>query len=127
MLSVDHPILKNHIVFDTCMLPGLAWIDLIYQWFAENEFAYRLLKLKNLTIYRPLIVNDSLSVRLHFQAINNGNDRWDIQVTGSDSQGNRGMDETVYVTAEMHRVKPATYTEKAKVVEIPTLARKPFL
>ncbi|QMT25920.1 beta-ketoacyl synthase N-terminal-like domain-containing protein [Bacillus velezensis] len=124
VLSVDHPILKNHIVFDTCMLPGLAWIDLIYQWFAENEFAYRLLKLKNLTIYRPLIVNDSLSVRLHFQAINNGNDRWDIQVTGSDSQGNRGMDETVYVTAEMHRVKPATYTEKAKVVEIPTLARE---
>lgn len=35
-ISLDHPIMKGHKVFGEAVLPGLAYIDLIYQVFRNT-------------------------------------------------------------------------------------------
>lgn len=124
VLSVDHPILKNHVVFEQSTLPGMAWIDLLYQWCKEADLPYRLLELKNLIILRPLIVSDSLPVKLTIRAQPEGNDCWVIQVTGSTVTSEHGAEASLYVSAEMHSCNPTAYTEIADIGEVAGLARE---
>ena len=55
LISINHPILKNHKVYGQALLPGLAYIDMLYQFFRENGHDYTELELRNLSIYNPLI------------------------------------------------------------------------
>ncbi|MCI4059882.1 hypothetical protein MMK25_29115, partial [Bacillus cereus] len=56
-ISINNPIMSNHKVYGQALLPGLAYIDLIYQVFQEHGYAYQELELKNLTIFYPLIAD----------------------------------------------------------------------
>ena len=68
-LTADHPIFANHKAYGQELLPGVAWIDLLFQWFKEAGFHPKTLALKNLSIYRPLTVMESQATNLSLEAV----------------------------------------------------------
>ncbi|MEV0689369.1 SDR family NAD(P)-dependent oxidoreductase [Streptomyces sp. NPDC050388] len=101
-------VLDGHRVYGRRLLPGLAWIDLLYGCFAETTtgLAYRELSLRDVTIYRPLAVDADGSVEIRVEARAETPDTWRITVTDAVAQGSGpgpGPVATPYVTAEMHR------------------------
>ncbi|MEE8056697.1 MAG: SDR family NAD(P)-dependent oxidoreductase [Pseudomonadales bacterium] len=112
-ISIDHPIIKNHQAYGQELLPGLAWIDLLYQWFDEIGMSHDTLELKHLSIYRPLIVSQSSPVELKIEALEETS-YWKLTVSdlsASDSQS------PLYITAEMHRVEPIDFDEVINLEE----------
>ncbi|MFG3014161.1 SDR family NAD(P)-dependent oxidoreductase [Streptomyces cinerochromogenes] len=106
-LHPAHPVLDHHRVHGRRLLPGLAWIDLLYRCFAETGEAPEGLELRNLTIHRPLAVDDT-AVDLRIEARRDTADSW--RVEAGDGAGR-------CITAEMHRVAPVSYDERARVPE----------
>ncbi|MFF0836623.1 MULTISPECIES: SDR family NAD(P)-dependent oxidoreductase [unclassified Streptomyces] len=106
-LGPVHPVLDHHRVYGRRLLPGLAWIDLLYRCFAESGAACEGLELRNLSIYRPLAVDDSV-LDIRIEARRDTADSWRIEASDADGR---------YVTAEMHRVAPTSYDEHARVPE----------
>ncbi|NQX71853.1 polyketide synthase dehydratase domain-containing protein [Paenibacillus alba] len=106
-LTRNHPLMKNHKVFNVEVLPGLSYIDMIYQMFRANGYIYRELELRNLTIYKPLLIgNDNQeTILLHCHVI--GNDVWQVTVERSTS-----LEKVLYATAKMHRVPIHEFTER---------------
>ncbi|GAA3625081.1 beta-ketoacyl synthase N-terminal-like domain-containing protein [Flavivirga jejuensis] len=100
-INIDNPIIKNHRVNEQFVLPGLAYIDIIYQLFRENRYNYSNFTLSNLSIYKPLIVTPSTSVRLHIKCKKTKKGYWGIRINGI-TEGNPSSKLTEYLTAEMH-------------------------
>ncbi|MGW0563119.1 SDR family NAD(P)-dependent oxidoreductase [Streptomyces sp. NPDC003016] len=99
-------VLDGHRVYGRRLLPGLAWIDLLYGCFAEvtTGFAHRELSLRDVTIYRPLAVDADGAVEIRVEARAETPDTWRITVTDAPAQGpGAGPVATPYVTAGMHR------------------------
>ncbi|UJF34764.1 polyketide synthase dehydratase domain-containing protein [Paenibacillus hexagrammi] len=84
LIGTDNPILGNHKVFGQALLPGLAYIDMLYQLFRENGFDYRELELRDVTIYNPLIVEHDRSVMLHVQVAEVQKGQWKIRIEGQE-------------------------------------------
>ena len=68
IISINDPILKNHKAYGQELLPGLAYIDLLYQFFRERCYDYKELELRKVSIYQPLIVGEDYVVRLFVQS-----------------------------------------------------------
>ena len=105
-LTIEHPIIKNHMVFEQNLLPGLAYIDMLYQ-LAQDGLGmdYDKHSLKHLTIYNPLIVEKDRPVRLEI-LFNKVSDYWNITVQGTetDTHGN-SLPEKLYITAKFYEEK----------------------
>lgn len=102
LLSIDHPVLKNHKAYGHELLPGLAYIDMLYQTFREHGHDYRALELRNLTIYQPLTVNPEHPVMIQLLCEETTDGRWQVRVEG-EAQSDETGGKTVYAAAEMHR------------------------
>lgn len=104
----NNPILKNHIVSGNHLLPGLAYIDLIYQCLNAQQFDVCAFELRDLTIHQPLMTTgtDTLPVTI---AIDSSDARlWVVSVTSAntntDSSNNTGAAATKpvkYATAKL--------------------------
>lgn len=104
----NNPILKNHIVSGNHLLPGLAYIDLIYQCLNAQQFDVYAFELRDLTIHQPLMTtgSDTLPVTV---AIDSSDARlWVVSVTSAntntDSSKNMGAAATKpvkYATAKL--------------------------
>ncbi|MEA5576032.1 SDR family NAD(P)-dependent oxidoreductase [Anabaena sp. UHCC 0451] len=102
IINASHPIIKNHQAYGQALLPGLAYIDLLYQFFREHGHSFEALELRNLSIYRPLIVNQGASLRLLLQADEVSKGLWSIQLQDwpqGDSQV--ATESLLYIKAEM--------------------------
>ncbi|WP_373855388.1 SDR family NAD(P)-dependent oxidoreductase, partial [Desulfocucumis palustris] len=90
-------------VYGQTLLPGLAYIDMLYQ-LAKDAMGldYRKYCLKRLSIYNPLIVTEERSVKLiiYFDKTPRC---WNITVEDgeADKQGNLSKNK-LYITAELH-------------------------
>ncbi|WP_190093446.1 SDR family NAD(P)-dependent oxidoreductase [Streptomyces melanogenes] len=103
-VTAGDPVMDHHRVYGRRLLPGLAWIDLLYRCFAESGFAHDTLELRDLSIHRPLGVDADSSLDLRVEAVEHAPDGWRIEVTGADAER--------YVTAEMHRLtSPVSFSE----------------
>lgn len=102
-VTIEHPIVKGHMVYEENLLPGLAYIDMLYH-LAQDRLGldYRQHCLKRLSIYQPLIVRENHPVELQI-AFDKVADHWKIAVQGTeaDDQGNP-LPERLYITAELH-------------------------
>lgn len=98
-VTVGDPVMNHHRVYGRRVLPGLAWIDLLYRCFAESGFAYDMLELRDLSIYRPLSVDADNALDIRVEAVEHSANGWRIEVTGGDAER--------YITAEMHRLTSA--------------------
>ncbi|MBD0742360.1 SDR family NAD(P)-dependent oxidoreductase [Streptomyces sp. CBMA152] len=104
-VAAGDPVMDHHRVYGRRLLPGLAWIDLLYRCFAEAGFAYDTLELRDLSIYRPLGVDADSALDIRVEAVEHCANGWRIEVTGGDAER--------YITAEMHRLTSAvTFTER---------------
>ncbi|NQF13850.1 SDR family NAD(P)-dependent oxidoreductase [Brevibacillus sp. HB1.3] len=113
LITINHPILKNHKVHGQELLPGLAHIDLLYQMFRENGHDYRELELRNLTIYHPIMVGQDYDVMLSIQCTQGkAGGQWQIRMEGQTQRnGILGSEKKLYVTAEMHHHASAPFDE----------------
>lgn len=102
LMSVDNPVIKNHTVYGKPLLPGLAYIDILYQFFRERGYDYTMLELRNLSIYSPLIVEQDREVLLTIRCSESGKDKWRIAVEGRLKPGEGyAPDKISYISAEM--------------------------
>ncbi|WP_437836515.1 SDR family NAD(P)-dependent oxidoreductase [Sorangium sp. So ce1153] len=102
-LTIDNPVVRDHRVLDVHLLPGLAYIDLIFTVFRKQGHDFRSLELRNVAIFRPLVVSRSESVLLTIRSAERRRGEWRIEIEGASSSGGT---KTRYLTAEMHRVDP---------------------
>lgn len=112
ILSINNPIPSNHQVYGEKILPGLAYIDIIYQVFQKHDYSYKEHELRNLSIYHPLKVGQNFSVMLTVSCSEINVNQWMIQIEGC--QNRNGVledDKKLYVNAEMHRINPVVFNE----------------
>ncbi|AEI40434.1 SDR family NAD(P)-dependent oxidoreductase [Paenibacillus mucilaginosus] len=112
-LSDNNPFVANHRVHGQQLLPGLAYIDILFQVFRKHGFDYKTLELRHLSIYQPLIVPPASSLKLSVRCSETSTDSWDIRVEG-EQRHTEGTEPAVplYVTAQMLRTAPAEYKEQ---------------
>ncbi len=103
--------MKGHKVFGEAVLPGLAYIDLIYQVFQEHGYVYNELELKHVTIYQPLTVSETVAIILTIQCSDSGDGKWLISLSGQKQQGDELSDNIQYATAEMVKRDAVTFDE----------------
>ncbi|WJQ79782.1 SDR family NAD(P)-dependent oxidoreductase [Brevibacillus brevis] len=122
LITINHPILKNHKVHGQELLPGLAHIDLLYQMFRENGHDYRELELRNLTIYHPIMVGQNYDVMLSIQCTQGKAGQWQIRMEGrTQRNGILDSEKKLYVTAEMHHHASAPFDE---TLDLPMLEQE---
>ncbi len=78
-LTVDHPIIQHHKVYDQPLLPGLAYIDLLYQLAERVGLGHQDYMLKRLSILHPLTVSADQPVPLAFTFEEK---KWSMAYTG---------------------------------------------
>ncbi|QDS33253.1 SDR family NAD(P)-dependent oxidoreductase [Brevibacillus brevis] len=112
LITINHPILKNHKAHGQELLPGLAHIDLLYQMFRENGHDYSELELRNLTIYHPIMVGQDYDVMLSIQCTQGKAGQWQIRMEGQTQRnGILDSEKKLYVTADMHQSASAQFDE----------------
>ncbi|HEU4816168.1 type I polyketide synthase, partial [Janthinobacterium sp.] len=105
-MSLQRPMILGHLVHGQHLLPGLAYIDMLYQLFREHGHDYAQLELRNLLIYQPLIVLADAPVLLEVDCVLHADGHWDISIG---RQATQEGTPSCYATAEMHPCAPAAF------------------
>jgi acyl transferase domain-containing protein len=101
-IATDHPIVANHRVLDRPVLPGLAYIDMLYQLARQALQAnLREYSLQRMSILHPLLVDTGTVVRLKI-AFDRVADGWDIAVDGTQEGAGPPVVHS-YITAQLRR------------------------
>ncbi|MGD2088021.1 MAG: SDR family NAD(P)-dependent oxidoreductase, partial [Candidatus Aminicenantes bacterium] len=125
LITGKHRILKNHRAYGQALLPGLAYIDMLYQIFREHGHDYNQLELRNLSIYHPLTVGQDYNVMLSIRCSQSREGQWQIRVEGQEQRnGILAADKKRYITAEMHRKDPVVFKETLDLDQIKQSAKK---
>ena len=112
VISSNHPLVKNHKAYSQALLPGLAYIDLLYQFFREHGHNFQDWELRNLSIYRPLIVGQDDKIKLLLQADEVSKNLWSVQLQDwQPPDGLAGETSTLYIKAEMYQHNEAPVFE----------------
>ena len=112
LINSNNSILKNHLAYGRELLPGLAYIDILYQIFSENGYDYTRLELCDLAIYNPLTAGKGYDIMLDISCIESKDGEWQIRIDGSQSQnGVVSPDKKLYITARMVQTDPAIFEE----------------
>ncbi|GER89945.1 polyketide synthase PksM [Dictyobacter vulcani] len=123
-ISLNNPVVCNHKVYGQDLLPGLAYIDLIYQLFREYGFAHHELELRNVSIYNPLIVKQDDEVLLTIQCLEVEKDQWRIRIDGQAQQNGKGeQDKKQYITAELYKRPLVVFEETLDVSALKQVAK----
>ncbi|MEX1830086.1 SDR family NAD(P)-dependent oxidoreductase [Luteibacter sp. CQ10] len=96
--------MASHQVHGFKVLPGLTYIDLIYQFFRRSGHRFDELELRHLAIHQPMVLpgNDDILVEIQAPEIRPG--VWRVMVEGTRQQDGRAVaDKACYAMAEMHR------------------------
>ncbi len=111
LIGVDNPVVRDHRVLGRHLLPGFAYIDLLYQLFRKEGRDYRSLELRNLTIYRPLVASAGRGVVLDVRCSEREPEHWDIVIEDADSADR-------YATAEMCHTAAVAFAETLDLAAI---------
>ncbi|MEI7063625.1 SDR family NAD(P)-dependent oxidoreductase [Dickeya chrysanthemi] len=123
-----HRILRNHQAFGQSLLPGLAYIDLLFQFFHRQGMDYRQLEMRNLTIHYPFTIGDDYGVEAQISCQKQAQGYWQLKVEGSEvSDEHSPSGVKLYMSAEMHPVAASVFHEtldldalkKAAVSQLP--------
>jgi len=110
LLHGDHPILASHRVCGQRLLPGVAYIDILFQFFCEAGYPFQQLELRNLSIHHPLIVPAESSVMISLTAEEKSYDGWQVRVEAGESKS--GVQPQLVVRAEVHQRSKAGFSER---------------
>jgi acyl transferase domain-containing protein/acyl carrier protein len=117
--DVDHPIFRNHKVNGESLLPGLAYIDILYQIFREHGYDFSCLELRDLVIFHPMVVREGAGLDIEIECSEHVEGAWKIRVDRRDAVG-EGMagEKTCYATAQMHAVDRVSFDEEIRAGEL---------
>jgi bacillaene polyketide synthase PksM/BaeM len=101
IFSAKNPVISNHRVYGQALLPGLAYIDLVFQFFRKHGHRFDELRIKDLTIHNPLIVKEDEKVIVSILVKETGPGRWKVEIEGK----------KMYATAEVLRTEGYASTE----------------
>lgn len=110
-LDCEHPVLKHHQVYGQELFPGLAYIDLLYQFLREQGEEMAKVELRNLSILRPLAATDDGKILLSVVAEEVSPELRKLEVHGREEPG----ETAVYAMAEIHRVEELTFEERIDI------------
>ncbi|WAT23108.1 SDR family NAD(P)-dependent oxidoreductase [Bacillus halotolerans] len=111
-LSLKNPFIYHHVVYGQHVLPGLAYIDMIYQIFREHGYSFSELQLRNLSIYQPLTARQDSVTMLDIDCTEKNEGHWQITVKGFEKRRDKeASDEKLYMKADMHTDVPAVFEE----------------
>ncbi|MCZ0971655.1 polyketide synthase dehydratase domain-containing protein [Streptomyces albulus] len=81
VLTAEHPAVAGHRVHGRLLLPALAYVDLVHQLFRAHGGTPERLELRDLTVLRPLVVEDGghTDVDLRAEPLDGG--RWRVRAT----------------------------------------------
>ena len=123
MTNAD-PVIRGHRVFGRELLPGLAYIDLVFQLFHERGHPVATLELRDFTIYRPLLVSDASGVLLEIEISEPASGRWQLVANGREHREGKAVGESSrYFTAQMGKMAPCSFTERIDLGAIAAGAR----
>lgn len=115
-ITSESPAIRDHHIMGRRVLPGLAYIDMLFQLFQKHGHDYRTLELRNVSILHPLLLPDDCSVLLEINSTQCGPQQWKIAVTGQMHRHGRTDGESErYITAEMHGIAPVHFAEKLDI------------
>ncbi|WP_155660759.1 SDR family NAD(P)-dependent oxidoreductase, partial [Priestia megaterium] len=119
LISIEHPVVKNHKAYGQELFPGFSYIDLLYQLFREHGYSYKQLELRNLSIYNPLMVGQDFSILLHIKCEEKKAGYWQIRVEGQKQRkGVLESEHKLYITAEMYQRDDIVFDEVLDVTSI---------
>lgn len=95
IFSANNPIISNHKVYGQSILPGLAYIDLLFQCFKKKHYRFNELEIKDLTILNPLMVSNGDKLIISVLANEKGPGNWKVEIEG----------DKLYATAEMRQTE----------------------
>lgn len=119
IVSCGNPAVRDHHIHGRHLLPGLAYIDLLYQIFRKRGHDYRALELRNLSIYQPLAVERDDEVMVDVQIDEAVRGQWQITVEGRiRSNGVTSEECRRYITAEMREIEPVQFDQTIDIQEL---------
>lgn len=120
LVTNAHPVLRDHVVQGRHMLPGLAYIDLVYQFLRAAGHYFEDWELRELFIYEPLVVSGTGAAMLTIEATRNADDSLKIviQSAGDGADTTAAGEARRHVVVMAHRVTPAAFTE---TIDIPAI------
>jgi polyketide synthase PksJ len=118
-------VVDGHRVYGRRLLPGLAWIDLLYGCCVDlaPDASTAGLALRDLSIYSPLAVDEGGAVDLRVEARATAADAWRITVTDA-VRGDAGAPEP-YVTADVHLTDGTTAFDETVPADVLDALRAP--
>ncbi|KIH86006.1 SDR family NAD(P)-dependent oxidoreductase [Pseudomonas batumici] len=121
VIDIGNPIVRDHRVLGRQTLPGLAYIDVLFQVFRDQGYDYRSLELMNVTLYRPLVVSDQEALLLEVQASDVQPGLWNVSIDGRALRNGEPCEEVQrYATAQMRQIEPVEFHE---VIDMESVAR----
>ena len=84
LISNRDPVICHHSVHGHDLLPGLAYIDLLYQLARELGIDFASLELVNVTLYYPLVTGPQRNVLLEVEMAPAGDGHWRVVIEGQD-------------------------------------------
>lgn len=114
-LRVSDPVLGGHRVFETPILPGLAYIDLLYQWFQRQGKPANSITLQDLTLHHPLLAEGKDDIKIRLSATEVATGLWDLSVDSVPANGEKPL---CYVTAKIQQKGPPNFTDSIDLTAI---------
>ena len=112
IISSQHPLVKNHQVYGSCLLPGLAYIDILYQIFRAQGFHFSELELRDMSIHAPLTIEKDEEIEVQVDAIEQSKGQWDVVIEGrSRTDNSPWSDKKRYITARVFRKESTQFDE----------------
>jgi acyl transferase domain-containing protein/NAD(P)-dependent dehydrogenase (short-subunit alcohol dehydrogenase family)/acyl carrier protein len=111
-LDVSHPFIANHRAYGQPLLPGLAYLDLLYQHLRDRRIAVSEVELANVSIRRPLAVQTGRPVQLQIDGEPRADAPWTLSIEGAEfAADGASTGRTAYVTAEVRRTPVASFND----------------
>jgi phthiocerol/phenolphthiocerol synthesis type-I polyketide synthase A len=122
LFDLNHPVVRDHTVYGQHLLPGLAYIDFIYQFFGAHGYAFAELELRDLTIYRPFIVREDSPLMCEVEATPGTAGVWQITIHAEGRPAGANTHKAKYASARMHRVPAKIFPDAIEPGQIPMSA-----
>ena len=100
-----NPVVASHRVHGLKIFPGLAYIDLLFQYFRKRGHEFTQMELRNLAIYTPLVLPGEDDILLDVRCNERRAGLWQLSMEGIPHRdGQPAGERRKYATAEMQRV-----------------------
>lgn len=102
ILSSKNPVISSHRVNNQFILPGLAYVDILFQFLRKQGYGYDHSQIRNLIIHNPLIIPEGSKVAAAITFSEVDNNKLKVRIDGRMMNNlMSSSDSLLYVTAEV--------------------------